>query len=549
MQITPWTLLSSALLAACASTTALAPAPATAPDAALSPSAQAAHDLASQLAARQFEAAHARFAEPMATSLSSAALEGQWEAMTGALGAFQRAEVLREGPSPEGRRAVVVECVYEKDSLGLLVVVDASQQVTGLRPSPLCPREAFEKAGREFLQLLVEREWSTAVKRFDEQMARLVSREALAESFNALRRQYGEVREVLSVRLIPVGSGMVADLECAYEKLNGKVRVSFDKKLRVAGYFFLPAWNPPDYAKPTAFEERAVSFGTEKLPLPGILTMPKGEGPFPAVVLVHGSGPNDRDESIGPNKLFKDLAWGLAARKIAVLRYDKRTHHYKGKLSNDDVPTVKEESIDDALEAVALLSSTPGIDPKRIFVAGHSLGAVLAPRIAKAEPRLRGIVLLAGNTRPMGKLHLDQITYLAPIWTPSAEKQGELIAQARQVAARLDAPDLKPDEIVDGIPGRYWLDLRESAGVVIAPSLEVPMLVLQGERDYQVTMEDFAGWKQALSGKAHATLKSYPKLNHHFMPGEGPSTPREYDQPNHASVEVIEDFARWLSAQ
>ncbi|MGI5863229.1 MAG: alpha/beta fold hydrolase [Myxococcales bacterium] len=548
MHLKRWTLIPAALLAACASSNAIAPPAATVPEAELSASAQVARDLVSQLAARQFELAHARFAEPMANSLSAAVLGQQWDAMTANLGAFQRAQVVREEPRAEGSRAVVAECQYEKDSLGLLVILDANQQVTGLRPSPLYPREAFEKAGRDFLQLLIDREWSTARKRFDENMSKLVSREALAESFNALRRQYGEVREVLNVRLIPVGSGMVVDLECAYEKLNGKVRVSFDKKLRVNGYHFLPAWNPPEYADPTAFEEREVTFGTEKFPLPGTLTMPKGEGPFPAVVLVHGSGPNDRDESMGPNKLFKDLAWGLAARKIAVLRYDKRTHHYKGKLSNDDIATVKEESIDDAIEAVALLSRTPGIDPKRIFVAGHSLGAYVAPRVAKADSRVRGIVLLAGNTRPMGKLHLDQIIYLAPIWTQSPEKQQELIAQAKQVAARLDAPDLKPDEIVDGIPGRYWLDMRENVGAAIASSLEVPMLVLQGERDYQVTMEDFEGWKQALSGKPNATLKSYPKLNHHFMPGEGASTPVEYEQPNHVPLAVIDDLAQWFSA-
>ena len=534
------------LLAACASTGAVAPLPSPEPAATAAAAAATATAVAAELASLRFDQARGRFGEKVAAALSTETLAQQWSAMTDHLGAFRRVRLLREEPRPEGARAVVVECEYEQDSLALLVVVDAGQRVIGLRPAPAHVPGAFEEVGREFLDLLVAGEWTKATARFDEQMTRLVPEERLAASFEAFCAENGERRAPVAAQVSPRGAGAVVDLEYAWSKRNAKVRVALDKRLRVEGYFFLPAWNAPDYADPSRFEEREVTVGTPRFPLPATLTLPRGEGPFPALVLVHGSGPADRDESSGPNKLFKDLAWGLAGRGVAVLRFEKRTRHYQGKLSGADVPTVKEESIDDALTAIARLAKTPGIDPKRLFVAGHSLGASLAPRIARADPRVHGIVLLAGSTRTDGQVHLDQHRYLAPLWVDSKEQQEQIVREAEEIAHRLDSPGLKPEDSVLGVPGTYWLDQRANPGHTLAAGLVLPILVLQGERDYQITMEDYAGWQKALGGRPNATFKSYPKLNHHFMPGEGPSTPREYATPNHAPLEVIEDLARWL---
>jgi hypothetical protein len=126
------------------------------------------------------------------------------------------------------------------------------------------------------------------------------------------------------------------------------------------------AYQPPAYAVPSSFHEKNVTVGAgTEWALPATLTLPVGNGPFPAIVLVHGSGPNDRDETQGPNRPFQDLAWGLASQGIAVLRYDKRSRVHPGKLTALANLTVKDETIDDALAAVALLRETPEIDPKR----------------------------------------------------------------------------------------------------------------------------------------------------------------------------------------
>ena len=163
--------------------------------------------------------------------------------------------------------------------------------------------------------------------------------------------------------------------------LDAQISISTDGK--VGGFYIRPNQGPPpppyeapDYVNPDAFTEQDITLnaGTE-WELPGTLSLPVGDGPFPAVVLVHGSGPEDRDETIGANKPFRDLAWGLATQGIAVLRYDKRTLVY-AQAMKDQIQslTVQDETIDDALAAVELLRSADKIDPARVFLAGHSLG-------------------------------------------------------------------------------------------------------------------------------------------------------------------------------
>src|SRR5690606_33004513 len=144
------------------------------------------------------------------------------------------------------------------------------------------------------------------------------------------------------------------------------------------------AYQAPSYADPARFSEREATVGSGTWALPGTLTLPKKEGKFPAVILVHGSGPNDRDETLGPNKPFRDLAHGLATRGIAVLRYDKRTLVHPKALASEvgAALTLREETIDDALAAAALLRTIPEVDASKIFVVGHSLGGTAIPRIA-----------------------------------------------------------------------------------------------------------------------------------------------------------------------
>ncbi|MBU4535817.1 MAG: alpha/beta fold hydrolase [Euryarchaeota archaeon] len=181
----------------------------------------------------------------------------------------------------------------------------------------------------------------------------------------------------------------IVSIHYGFQRAVIEVKIVFKKEGKISGLNFIPTtteYHAPDYVESSAFREVEVTVGEGKWALPGTLSMPAGPGPFPGVVLVHGSGPNDQDETIGPNKIFKDLAWGLASHGIAVLRYHKRTFQHAKEFTAQEVEdmTVKEEVIDDALAAIHLLRHTEKIDPRRVFVSGHSLGATLAPRIGRS---------------------------------------------------------------------------------------------------------------------------------------------------------------------
>src|SRR5262249_35109667 len=240
----------------------------------------------------------------------------------------------------------------------------------------------------------------------------------LEEFWKMLTGQVGALKKTGTLRTGKKGKYDLIFIPCEFEKRKFDLKVVFDAEGKITGFGLeLPrgdyTFKPPPYARPESFSEREVTVGAGEWKLPGTLTLPKGEGPFPAAVLVHGSGSHDRDETIGPNKTFRDLAWGLASRGVAVLRYEKRNHvHGEKMLKQIEKLTFKEEVTDDAVSAVELLRKTEKIDPKRIFVIGHSLGALLAPRIAEVEPEVAGIVMMAGNQRPLEDLILEQVTYL-----------------------------------------------------------------------------------------------------------------------------------------
>ncbi len=432
--------------------------------------------------------------------------------------------------------------------LGLLVLL-------ALPPTAQLTAQDAETRARAIVAALVAGDFGKVEGQYDEPLARALPPGALGTSWTASAKQLGPFETITSVQTQTSGTTMVAVATCTFQNFIVTFRMAFNDKGQLSGLASLPptpraSWSAPDYADPASFDERAVVLRTGRWELPGILTMPKTGGPHAAVVLVHGSGPNDMDESLGPNKMFKDLAYGLATRGIAVLRYEKRTHKY-GAGSSDDAATstVKDEVIDDARAAVALVASTPDIDPRRIFLVGHSEGGYLAPRIASGMTTLAGIVLLAGNARPLEDLVVEQVRYqatLAGAMTPAIQKA---IDDAEASAREMRNPDLKPGMNVkllsSSLPASYVLDLRAYRPTDMAAALTTPMFVLQGERDYQVTMTDFGMWQKALAGRANGTLKSYPGLNHFLMIGTGPASPADYLKVGHVDVKVIDDLAAW----
>ena len=299
-------------------------------------------------------------------------------------------------------------------------------------------------------------------------------------------------------------------------------------------------WQHPPYAKPEAFRDREVTVGEGDWKLPGTLTAPAGKGPYPAVVLVHGSGVRDRDDTAYANKVFKDLAEGLASRGIASVRYEKRIAQYASRMAGKPY-TLDSDIAEDAAKAAAFLRTQPEADPSKIYVLGYELGGYAAPRVAEADGKLAGIVLFAANERPFEDLFVDQavatgkpVTYLNGIKAAAAHIK------------KLDQGDADGPPIL-GLPVSYWLDLRSYDPGPLMKQFSNRILVLAAERDFQVPMTDFEAWKKALAGRKDVTFKSYPTLNHLFLAGEGTSSEEEYKKPGHVAAEVIDDLVKFLS--
>jgi dienelactone hydrolase len=404
---------------------------------------------------------------------------------------------------------------------------------------------------RRILELLQQGKAPDVAREFNTQMAAALPAEVLGQVWSSMGAQVGAFKSEISQQATSVQTSTVVTLGLQFERTALNMVVSFDADNKIAGLQFLQRPAVAAAASlPAGLLEESVNVGSEEFQLPGTLTLPAGAGRVPAVVLVHGSGPEDRDETLGPNKPFRDLAWGLASRGIAVLRYEKRTKQYAAKLAANSALTVQEESIEDAIFAVRLLQRHARTDAGHIFVLGHSLGGMLAPRIGSQNKQIAGLVILAGNSRPLPDLMVEQVEYLASV-SPDPAAQLAAIATFRQQVARIKDPALSlntPAIELLGAPAAYWKDLNAYKPVSVAATLTVPILVLQGERDYQVTMKDFDGWRDGLKGRSGATFKSYPDLNHLFMTGTGKSTPAEYQSPGKVAEVVISDIAAWVKS-
>jgi dienelactone hydrolase len=433
-----------------------------------------------------------------------------------------------------------------------------------LAQGPAQAEDALTVKARAFLAALAKGDFQGAVRDFDETMLKLSGPEKLEPMWTKqLPAQVGTFRQQGPARREELQGYQIVLITCSFEKALLDARVVFDRAGKIAGLQFVPPappakYEPPAYADPARFEETEVTVGSGDWALPGTLTVPKGAGPFPGLVLVHGSGPNDRDETLGPNKPFKDLAWGLATRGIAVLRYEKRNKVYGTKILADPqleaTMTVKDETVDDAVAAAARLQKAKGVDPKRVFILGHSLGGFLLPRIALAAEPLApaGFIGMAGLTRPLDDTIVRQMTYLYGLAgnTLSDEDRKRLqdIKGAVDTVKALTAADKGSTTKLLGAMPAYWLDVRGYDPPEAAKKVRKPMLFLQGGRDYQVQTADLENWKKALGSRPDVEFRHYPKLNHLFYEGEGVLIPLEYMQ-KHGSVApyVVDDIAAWIA--
>jgi dienelactone hydrolase len=449
----------------------------------------------------------------------------------------------------------------------VLVLVAVALCVAACSPGSgeTTPTGSFSTAsvGSSFVSALARGNFAAAEGMEDAQMSAAAPAAHLSSIWQGFVGQYGAFESVGAVSTASDPPYTIAIVSTQFANYLVGLRVTVDSSGEVAGLFVGSAVAgspsasvaPASYVRPGSFTEIDVTVGAAPWALPGTLTMPTGPGPFPAVVLVAGSGPEDRDETFGPNKPFEDLAWGLASAGIAVLRYDKRTLVYAKQMAADESGlTVRQETTDDAVAAIGLLRGTAKVDPGRVFLVGHSLGAYLAPRIAAQVPgQLHGLVLLEAPSTSLPALLLIQEQYLASLGgSPSPQVEQQLATLKAQVALAESAslsPSTPASELPLNTPASYWLDLRTYDPLATAAGLGLPMFFSQGGRDYQVPPSELQAWETALVGRTNVTFKTYPPMDHLLLDGSGPITPAEYSVPGHVDPQLVADVAAWILRQ
>lgn len=296
-----------------------------------------------------------------------------------------------------------------------------------------------------------------------------------------------------------------------------------------------------------------------RYPLKGMLTLPDGNGPFPAAVLVHGSGSSNMDEKVGKLTPFRDIALGLAQRGVATIRYDKRSfaHGLKMVLDWKHPITVWEETIEDAFLASQLLRADTRIDPDRVFLLGHSMGAMLAPRIECSGGDFRGLILLAGSPRRLEEVMLEQMEEamagMSGFAKNIAGKQRAKFETLFHGLYDLTDEEAKRKKVGGGTTLYYFKDMGQPTVAQWLNKTRKPMLVMQGEKDFQVKAAvDFALYQELLGDRENVTFRLYPGLNHAFVTARFDSitdAKKEFTPERHMGPEVLDDIAGWIKAR
>lgn len=383
------------------------------------------------------------------------------------------------------------------------------------------------------------------------EMQAAVSVQALAQGWTGLQQQLGPLQSRGEPRLVEQAGMTLVVTPLHFEQATWNANLAFDAQERAITLLLQPAPaaapTVPAPAEDAGYTERDFSVGEGDEALPGTLAMPDGDGPFPAVVLVHGSGPQDRNQTYGPNRPFLDIARGLAARGIAALRYDKRTLvHQAASAANPDF-NIDDETTDDAVIALAALRTTPGIDPEQVYVFGHSQGAMMAPRIVQRADGAAGAVMLAAPARKLLDIVPEQIAYMGQVQGADPEQTQAVLDRLADGTARLRAgEDVPAAEAPLGMAPTYWRSTEAVDPVAEARVLAQPLLVLHGGRDIQVTDTERGLWEAAFAGDARVTLKRYPELGHLGIVADADDPLAGYLRPGKVDDGLIDDVADWI---
>lgn len=385
---------------------------------------------------------------------------------------------------------------------------------------------------------------------------------AFKDLWTGLIKEYGQPVEILKSSVNTVQQDTTVSIIVKHEKAQVIVNVVYGANNRISGleYGIVEEeidWSETDNKNENidlAPNETLLTVGTEQYPLNAILSVPENStGPYPLVILVPGSGPNDMNETVGLCTPFKDIAHQLNKKGIAVLRYDSRAYEYLDEIGKNIANfTPYDEIIEDAIAVFNDAKTLSNIDTDRIYIAGHSIGGYFIPRIAESTQGCAGYIMLAANSYNLEDLIYQQYRYIVHSDGKVTFAEKFVLARYQNMTKRIknlkEGDNVNPKKMY-GVYPKYWLYTKGYNAIESAKTIEVPILFLQGTRDYQVSMDNFNIWKQAMEGKDNAQFIQFENLNHLFMYGETPSVPDEYQIKKTVDTKVTDSIAEWINAQ
>ncbi|OBR97142.1 N-acetylmuramoyl-L-alanine amidase LytC precursor [Clostridium ragsdalei P11] len=434
-----------------------------------------------------------------------------------------------------------------------IVILGGENMISKNLEDILNPLSLKSKA-QDFMTCLLNKKIDEAVKGLSTDLKSEYGESIMKSCFSSMSFKGMDTKPLdIKQEKLPLGNMVTLTYKVEGLPTNVDIKIKYDNDEKV--YDFTSEATPgesnyklPTYVNTDNFTEENVAIGDEKYKLPGVLSIPKGKGPFPAVVLVHGSGANDMDETYGDTKVFKDISAGLASKGIAVLRYNKRSNEYPSLTAIDTKLDLNKETVNDAVDAVKLLKKTEGIDSSKVFVLGHSQGAMLTPTILKdcGNSGAAGGIMMAGPVDFLDTL-LEQSKYLNSIGYMDEDNLKYIQNLYDLVKNNKDFPEnISENTMIFHAYPYYWLSVKNSTQVQDAVDIKDPLLILQGKRDYQVAASNLEKWKSMLKDKQNIEYNSYDKLNHFFIEGEGKMTPEEYGKGNIPKY-IIDDIVSWIS--
>ncbi len=419
-----------------------------------------------------------------------------------------------------------------------------------LHPALSQTPQAREQKARDLTTWLSKGEYEKFYQAFDSMMQANISAEQVSQIWDAIQMQAGAFQKILSVREEKKGNYNHVLTMVAFESVSMEIQYTFNEELQLSGLYFLPPKPPPGYKNPPYDQKDQYKIIDTVLTdpsgnLPAKLLIPVNAPSFPMVVLAHGSGANDMDQSFGPNKPFKDLAIGLASKGVGVLQFDSRAlKQPKSIMKLGHKMTAANTTFPDIKNAVALCRKFNG-NQGPVILLGLSLGGMMAPRYAFEEEDVDGLIMMAANARPLEDLIIDQYEHLSAK-NPALDVE-EMKTRVGVVKSDTLSEVIPSNKLPLDLPAAFWMDLKKYDQVAIAKELTIPILILQGERDYQVTMKDFNLWKKGLEGQENVSFQSFETLNHLFLEGTGVSYPEEYNTPGNIPEYVIEVISEWVN--